>query len=92
MSTRARRNQSPAFKAKLAMAAIKRERTIGQLAELFDVYHRGHLRINLQPTCLSNMSLQPAQQRTMPETDNAIRRQYRLQAQFPPRFDCGLSV
>ena len=38
MSRRPRRNHSPAFKAKVALAAIKGERTIAQLADQFDVY------------------------------------------------------
>src|SRR5205809_4739166 len=38
MSKRARRNHSAAFKAKVALAAIKGERTIAQLAEHFDVH------------------------------------------------------
>jgi len=35
---RPRRNHSPAFKAKVALAAIKGDRTIAQLAEHFDVH------------------------------------------------------
>jgi transposase-like protein len=38
MSRRARRNHSPAFKAKVALAAIKGERTLAQLAEQFDIH------------------------------------------------------
>jgi transposase-like protein len=38
MSRRARRNHSAAFKAKVALAAIKGERTIAQLADQFDVH------------------------------------------------------
>jgi transposase len=38
MSRRPRRNHSPAFKAKVALAAIKGERTISQLADQFDVH------------------------------------------------------
>jgi transposase len=38
MSRRARRNHSPAFKAKVALAAIKGDQTIAQLAEHFDVH------------------------------------------------------
>ena len=37
MGRRARRNHIPAFKAKVALAAIKGDRTLAQLAELFDV-------------------------------------------------------
>jgi len=38
MTRRARRNHSAAFKAKVAIAAIKGERTISQIAEQFDVH------------------------------------------------------
>jgi transposase len=38
MSKRPRRNHSPAFKAKVALAAIKGDRTVAQLAEQFDVH------------------------------------------------------
>jgi transposase len=38
MKRRPRRNHSPAFKAKVALAAIKGDRTIAQLAEHFDVH------------------------------------------------------
>ena len=38
MSRRARRNHTPAFKAKVALAAVKGDRTIAQLAEQFDVH------------------------------------------------------
>jgi len=38
MSRRPRRNHSPAFKAKVALAAIKGEQTLAQLAEQFDVH------------------------------------------------------
>ncbi|MBR1140741.1 MULTISPECIES: IS3 family transposase [Bradyrhizobium] len=38
MKRRPRRNHSPAFKAKVALAAIKGDRTIVQLAEQFDVH------------------------------------------------------
>jgi transposase len=38
MSRRLRRNHSPAFKAKVALAAIKGDRTLAQLAEQFDVH------------------------------------------------------
>jgi putative transposase len=36
--TQTRRNHSPAFKAKVALAAIKSERTIAQLADQFDIH------------------------------------------------------
>ena len=38
MSRRPRRNHTPAFKAKVALAAIKGEMTLAQLAEHFDVH------------------------------------------------------
>ena len=38
MSRRARRNHTPAFKAKVALAAVKGDRTLAQLAEHFDVH------------------------------------------------------
>ena len=38
MSRRPRRNHSPAFKAKVALAAVRGDRTIAQLAEHFDVH------------------------------------------------------
>jgi transposase-like protein len=38
MNRRPRRNHSPAFKAKVALAAIKSDRTIAQLSEHFDVH------------------------------------------------------
>ena len=38
MTKRTRRNHSPAFKAKVALAAIKSERTIAQLADQFDIH------------------------------------------------------
>ena len=38
MSRRARRNHTAAFKAKVALAAVKGDRTLAQLAEQFDVH------------------------------------------------------
>src|SRR5258708_12727384 len=38
MNRRPRRNHTPAFKAKVALAAVKGDRTITQLAEHFDVH------------------------------------------------------
>jgi transposase-like protein len=38
MSRRARRHHAPAFKAKVALAAIKGELTLAQLAEHFEVH------------------------------------------------------
>lgn len=38
MTRRPRRNHSPAFKAKVALAAVRGEKTIAELAEQFDVH------------------------------------------------------
>ena len=42
MSRRPRRNHAPGFKAKVALAAIKGDRTLAELAEQFDV-HRNQI-------------------------------------------------
>ncbi len=38
MRRRPRRNHSPPFKAKVALAAVKREKTLAELAAQFDVH------------------------------------------------------
>lgn len=38
MTKRARRNHNPAFKAKVALAAIKGEKTLAELAQPYDVH------------------------------------------------------
>ena len=38
MTKRTRRNHTPAFKAKVALAAIKGEKTLAELAHQFDVH------------------------------------------------------
>jgi transposase len=38
MARRIRRNHSPAFKAKVAIAAVKGDQTIAELAKRFDVH------------------------------------------------------
>ena len=38
MKRRARRNHSPAFKAKVALASVKGEQTLTQLADQFDLH------------------------------------------------------
>ena len=38
MTRRPRRNHTPAFKAKVALAAIKGERALAELAQQFDVH------------------------------------------------------
>lgn len=38
MTKRIRRNHAPAFKAKVALAAVRGEKTLAELAQQFDVY------------------------------------------------------
>ena len=38
MTRRARRNHSPAFKAKVALTAVRGEKTLAELAQQFDVH------------------------------------------------------
>jgi transposase len=38
MTKRTRRNHTPAFKAKVALAAVKGDRTLAELAQQFDVH------------------------------------------------------
>lgn len=38
MTKRARRNHTSAFKAKVALAAVKGEKTLSELAQIFDVH------------------------------------------------------
>jgi transposase len=38
MTKRTRRNHTPAFKAKVALTALKGEKTLSELAQLFDVH------------------------------------------------------
>jgi len=38
MSRRPRRNHSPAFKAKVALAAVRGDKTVAELSEQFDVH------------------------------------------------------
>ncbi|MHC2601685.1 hypothetical protein ACVL92_002499 [Bradyrhizobium liaoningense] len=39
MTKKSRRTHSPAFKAKVALAAVKGDKTLAELAQLFDVHH-----------------------------------------------------
>lgn len=47
MSRRPRRNHSPAFKAKVALDAIRGDKTLAELAKAHDVQGRGALRREL---------------------------------------------
>ncbi len=38
MTRRTRRNQAPGFKAKVALAALKGEKTLAELAQIYDVH------------------------------------------------------
>jgi len=38
MTRRPRRNHTPAFKAKVALAAVKGEKTLAELAQQFDIH------------------------------------------------------
>ena len=40
MARRARRTHNPAFKAKVALAAIKGEQTLAELAQQYDIHRR----------------------------------------------------
>ena len=43
MAKRPRRNHTPAFKAKVALAAVRGEKTIVELAQQFDVHRASSL-------------------------------------------------
>jgi transposase len=68
MKKRARRNHTPAFKAKVALAALKNDRTIAQLAEQFDV-HPNQISswkeqlLQVLPTCLNAVATANPQHR-----------------------------
>ena len=50
MSRRARRNHTPAFKAKVALAAIRGQNTVAELAQHFDVHStRSRIRLLQHP-------------------------------------------
>ena len=56
MSRRPRRNHTPTFKAKVALAAIKGERTLADLAQQFDVHQRW-LRLSEQCYAIGKWSI-----------------------------------
>ena len=66
MSRRARRNHTPAFKAKVALAALKGDRTLAQLVEQFDVHPNQitswKARSKAGPPMFSALALQPRSQ------------------------------
>ena len=70
MTRRPRRNHTPAFKAKVALAAIKGERTLAELAQQFDVHAnqitqwRGQL-LEGPPMCLATLARRPVHRRWM---------------------------
>ena len=47
MTRRPRRNHTPAFKAKVALAAVKGEKTLAELAQQFDVHPNTRTRSRL---------------------------------------------
>ena len=48
MSRRSRRNHSPAFRAKVALAALKGDKTLSELATYFDVHPTNYLRYRME--------------------------------------------
>jgi hypothetical protein len=59
MSRRPRRNHTPAFKAKVALAAIKGDRTVAELAEQFDVHPNQITSWKAQLECVSAWNKDP---------------------------------
>jgi transposase len=60
MTRRKRRNHSGAFKAKVAMAAIKGDRTLSELAQAFDVHANQIVWRMRTGTATFDFSLNPA--------------------------------
>lgn len=68
MSKRPRRNHSPAFKAKVALAAIKGDKTLAELSSQFDL-HQNQI-IDWKNQLLANASaVFGAASKVMPEID-----------------------
>jgi transposase len=78
MQRRARRNHTPAFKAKVALAAIKGDRTLSQLAEQFDVHPN---QVTSWKAQLEGGAVQPDHEHDVPG-----RRQDRLAPPLPMAF------
>lgn len=75
MRRRPRRNHFAAFKAKVAIAAIKGEWTITQIAEQFDIQAQGagcHYRQDSAPAMLSS--------KPVPTVERSLRRRYATEA------------
>ena len=82
MTRRKRRNHSPAFKAKVALAALKGEKTIGDLSAQFDVHANqitGYRR-SCAATALADAVRIQQQQRSIPPKRAII---------FPPQTSGG---
>jgi hypothetical protein len=54
MSRRPRRNHSPAFTAKVAIAALKGDKTVSELAQQYDV-HANQITQGFYPNCRSRL-------------------------------------
>lgn len=90
MTKRARRNHTPAFKAKVALAAVKGARTLAQLAEQFDVHpnqtirsHRGKRNLKAEPPMCSARGQQHSGGVTRHRREVAARQDRRTDAGEP---------
>jgi transposase len=64
MTRRTRRNHTPAFKAKVALAAIKGEKTLAELARFFDATGRGSTYQGRKPVQTKPATSKPGRDRT----------------------------